>query len=418
MSTSKTASGSKDSAPDKNHFQRFINVLDLSRKLLINILLIIFSIVLLGLFIKNSFKKQLIIQPFKISSSLQDKGYTGEMVTSLFINKIKEIQNTGNSFYHNNISIVTPDGENKVDEFDIAFNNSIFTEIKSLLKFFGNRNSDNANGQLIFVDSILTLQFSFADYSITVTTKNNMDSVLSLAAEATLRYTDPYILAAYYLNSKRYDESLQIAQSILNDDNTDNDGLANHLRGFAYLKKGDTATAKALYMEALKTIKSPWLTYNNLGVIYYNENRFDSARIMFQKEIENSPATYPGYLNYANMLYKIYSDTSQYMERKNLLDSCAYYYKKAIGCKKDEIKLYSALLPVLYDQNDMNEFNDCEKKILEMNSGIYNIYFQLGIAMQRKHANDAAKVFFERTKTLLSDSISKWQVDLRIKSLE
>lgn len=175
--------------------EKITNYIELIKRLFVSLLLIVLSFIVLIFFLKNSFKKQLIIRPFKISTSLQNEGYTGEVLTSLFIDKIKEMQQIGGSFYHKN-KVIIPSSDNDVDEINVAFNNSIFSDVKSMFEYFGSKNSQYGNGQIIKVGKMFFMQFSLNNYSITILNKTTINELISSAAEFTLKYIDPYNLAS------------------------------------------------------------------------------------------------------------------------------------------------------------------------------------------------------------------------------
>lgn len=165
--------------------ERIINHIELIKKVLVSLLLIVLSFTLLIFLLRNSFKKQLIIKPFKISTSLEIEGYTGEVLTTLFIDKIKEMQQIGASFYHKD-KVILPSWDNEVDGINVAFNNSIFSDVKSMFEYFGSKSSQYGNGQIIKVDNMYVMQFSINNHSITILNKQTLNDLLSSAAEFTL----------------------------------------------------------------------------------------------------------------------------------------------------------------------------------------------------------------------------------------
>ena len=81
----------KVTASIKHRLPAVLDAIDTGRKLVVNLLMVALSIIVLLAFIKNAARKELLVRPFRISPSLQQKGYSAEIITSLFIDKIKSI---------------------------------------------------------------------------------------------------------------------------------------------------------------------------------------------------------------------------------------------------------------------------------------------------------------------------------------
>lgn len=411
--------GNSNETDFSSKFDFFVSKLDSARKLLLSLLIIILSGVLIYQYFKNAWTKQLLIKPFKISSRLQRIESNGEAVTSLFIDKIRDIQSSGASMYRDQ-QVILPAWENSFDEINTAFNNSIFSEAKSLLQYFGSSRVKYATGDLqLNQDSSLCVRFTIEHHPISVCGSQNLDSLLTALAEASLLYIDPYTLAAYYLKTGNLKQCAITIQYLLNDDLPENDGLALHLEGMLHLAKRDTLGAKIVFQKTLQKIKTPWLTFNNIGVIYFSEHKFDSARYYYKKAITANPDAYFGYLNFANVLYSTYaeSDVRTIPARKRLLilDSAIYYYKKAISKNKMQQKLYIALLPALYARNKIEEFKEYADKLEEMAPEEPLTPLQVGLVYKSSKMDILADSCFREAKTRCKgDSLKIKQIDFYI----
>jgi tetratricopeptide (TPR) repeat protein len=381
-------------------------VLELFRRLIVSVLALILSMLLIIFFIRSSFRKQVIIQPFKISgSSLTAKGYSGELLTALFVRRIREIQDTGSSLYHAN-KVVIPSWDDKLGNFDVAFANSSFGDIRSLLTYFGAIQSEVATGEIAEIDTEQVFLFKVDDLELKIRGKQ-IDEVLNQAAEAVVEKIDPYALAAYSWKIKDDIRCLQIAERLLNGDSRADKGLANHLRGLAYLQMCDTPQAKEAFLEALKDIKAKWITYSNLGLIYENADSDAVARQMFNKAIALNSTAYYAYLNFANLLYKEYGRS----HHTGQLDSAIRYYKKAIERDKPEYRLYIALLPALYDKPDTTEASIYRRKLWEMDNKNYLLYFQMARIYDKLNYCDEAQVNYILAERYCPDSAMRRTIE-------
>jgi len=393
---------------EKTKTERIIDVIDMVRKLVVGMLAVVLSIILLVFFIRNTAKNRIVIQPFKLSSTLAAKGYTGEMMTALFVQRIREMQDSGRSFYLKN-RVVMPSWDDKANEFSEALSESIFGEVKSLLEYFAGTNTQTATGQLSLIDSSLTFIFTLDGLPVKYSGGKDVNVLLGQAAEDALHQIDPFILTGYYYKKGDDVGCLKLSQELLNGSDTTHRGLANHMRGLAYLLRRDTLTAKEAFLTALKTIKSPWITLNNLGVIYDHYDSIETASEMYRRAIGLRPDGYQAYLNFANELYfKRYPG-----ERSGaVLDSCILLYRRAIARNPQESLLYMALLPTLYDKGDTVAAVQCRRKILEMAPGSYVTYFQIAAALKKVHRAQEAAYYFEAAKQhCMGDSLLIKQID-------
>ncbi len=411
--------GNSNESDFSSKFDLFVAKLDSARKLLVSLLIIILSGVLIYQYFKNAWTKQLLVKPFKISSRLQRIETNGETVTSLFIDKIRDIQSSGASMYRDQ-QVILPVWENSFDEINTAFNNSIFSEAKSLLQYFGSSRVKYATGDLqLNQDSSLCVRFTIEHHAISACGSQNLDSLLTALAEASLLYIDPYTLAAYYLKTGNLKQCAITIQYLLNDNLPENDGLAMHLEGMLHLAKHDTLGAKMVFQKTLQKIKTPWLTFNNLGVIYFAGHQYDSARYFYKKAISANPNAYFGYLNFANVLYSSYAECSpgstSWENRLQVLDSAIYYYKKAIYCNKMQQKLYIALLPALYARNKVAEFKEYADKLDEMAPDEPLTPLQVGLIYKNAQMVRLADSCFDVARArCMGDSIKIKQLDFYI----
>lgn len=365
----------------KNTIETFSNYIESVRKIALNLSIFIVVIVISIAIIRHQHKKELLIYPFKVPRVLADKGYTGEILTMKLINRIDSIKGTASDFYKSN-NVEVPSWENEIDEFKAAVGEDSYSKINTVLKFLVNSKSQSANGSVInYKKDSLQINFKISGQNDFVTLTNNIkniDSLILRSAEYVMEKSDPYYLGAWYMKTGQTNKCLEICQRMLNDDDDSNDGLALHLRGSVFLNPKDKkSNIKAIQIlsEAVKKMKSPWLTYNNLGVAYFYIGDFKSAAKMYKLSIESNSNTFGGYRNYANLLYQEYLLDNSKVKK---LDSAVQFYYKAIQYNKTDVKEYISIIPPLYVQNKIEEANQYYEKAIEMDEKNYLIYYQMG----------------------------------------
>jgi Tfp pilus assembly protein PilF len=409
MSTS-TPTTQKPSGSFRVAIENLSAFLDVTRKLLISCLVIIVTIILLIFIFYTYGKKRLIIHPIASSTSLQSIGYSGDILTTMLVEKVKQIESEGSIYYKSN-EVILSSWENEVDEISSSISSSSSALTKYIFDFL-DKKSISASGEIINSAKGLKIQFRITGVpAITARVDNisdsGIDELLTMAAEYILKQVNPYVLADYYLTEKKDKKKcLEIVQGMLNADDPENIGFANNLRGVIYMDD-DPQLAKQLFLKAIQTIKSPWLTYNNLGVLCNYLNEDDSAALLFREAIAINSKQYNPYLNYGNLMYKKYNiDTS----KRYCLDSAELLYKEGIKYGKTLVPLYVALLPALYDEGKVDEAKECYLKCIEMNPSYYLAYYQMGRIFLSHKEIPAALQEFALAESVCKDQSEKLEI--------
>ena len=395
----------KKRLPFKTAIENITGFIDASKKLLLDCLIIIVTVYLL-IFLLSSFrKKKLVIHPLTISTRLQTSGYTGDVLTIRLIERVKQLQSEGSSFYKSKEDLI-PSWDNQVEEVSSAVSSNTSELVKVLIGLF-DKNTQNATGEIVTVDSGLQIKFRIngdtpVKRSIPICSDAGMDTLLTSAAEYILRKIDPYVLAGYYLNkSKNEEKSLEIIQEMINSGDKDKMGFAFNLRGVVFFKSKPHLAQKMFY-DAIDLLKDPWLSYNNLGALYNYLGKQDSAVLMYQKGIKLDPDRAITYFNYGNLLYNKYINDST---NKGLLDSAGLLYEKAIEKDKRSISFYASLGLVLHEKGRLDEEQEYYEKCLEMASPDYVTYFNLGSRFYKYgRADDALRSFSKAEATCIDET--------------
>ena len=394
----------------KTAIEKITGFIDASKKLLLDCLIIIVTVYLLIFLISSFRKKKLVIHPLTISNSLQTNGYTGDIVTIRLIERVKQLQSEGSSFYKSKQELI-PSWDNQVEEVSSAVSSNTSELVKFVLNFF-DKNSQNATGEIIKVDSGLQIKFRIngdtpVKKSILICNDAGMDTLLTTAAEYILRKIDPYLLAGYYFKkSKNTEKSLEIIQEMINSGDKEKMGFAYNLRGLVFFKT-KPRLARKLFYDAIGLLKYPWISYNNLGVLYDEQAKPDSAILMFKKAIELDPDRAITYFNYGNVLYNRYINDSA---KKDLLDSAKLLIEKAIEKDKTSISFYASLGLVLHEKRKLEEEQEYYEKCLEMASPDYVTYFALSSRFYKYGRFDDALRSFSKAEAICVDEAEILQI--------
>lgn len=375
---------SSNKPSEKSRIERVTDFLELIRKIAVNVFLFLTVFIITIAVIVQSFKHEMVIYPFKVSKKMNEQGYTGEAITVRILDRMNIIKKRGTVYYKSN-NVVLPSWDSQIGEVKGLVGGDFYSKINSIFNFLLVNRSQTGNGEFtVCPTSNDSLQISFRitgrDDFLSAKDKN-VDSLINRTAEFLMEKSDPYDLGIWYIVNSQKVKALKLAQQLLNDKDATKDGIGLHLRGTALLSVSDTLSdrrAMVCFRAALKQLKAPWLTYNNLGVAYYYCKKYDTAAMMYEQSIKTKTNAFGTYRNYGNLLYKKYTID----KNKAHLDTAAKYYELAIKYDVSNVDEYLSVIPPLYAQNKIHLAQDYFEKAKEIAADDYRIYFQMGVVQQ------------------------------------
>jgi len=434
--------------PPTPFFERFTNFVETFRKVVVDILVFLIVIIFFITLINHYSKKQLIIYPFKACTAITNQGYTGEILTSMVLDRIHQIKNAGSIYYRQN-QLEMPSWDNGIDEYKDAVNNDIFTQASTLVKFFYSNNIKTAAGDIVaYGKHGIALHMRVGDDMIQLIadSTSGLDNLIDKAAQFVLEKTDPYNLASYYLSQQDPVNCLRITQKLLNDKKLHT--LALQLRGSAYIKVdscADNVIAIKFLDSALKNSKEKdkWLVYWNLGRAYFFQNDTAHAIKSFVESIKRNPENHSAYRYYGDLLRIEFENAGYDKKPIKKLDDAIDKYKTAIDYSPSEFNEYVSLISALYDKKAYYErqyyaglhnhpvpqevkTGKAQSEILAVNIGdtfrtlteIYPdtcmTYFKLGQIQEAHYQCADALASYQKAKALCKDTLVQRQIGFYI----
>lgn len=329
------------------------------RKILFDFCIIVLMLLLIIVLVVTSFQNKLLVMPVEIPNQLEKAGYTPALFTEKILDRVAFIKNEASSYYQNNdIKLATND--ERLEMVNTLVDNTPFEGFKGLINDFVNRNQRKATGKVMPKDDKLQMTFRIdAEFPVVFET-GNIDSIIFTTAEYIMQEIDPYRLGAFYFQTRQYQKCLTLVQRLLNDKDSKYKYLAFHIRGNVYIKMGNYYKknkqdsthrwlsvdyfnyAKSIFDSAIATnkLKSPWLSYNSMGVLYQDQQKYDTAKSWYRRSMTLNNAGAYAFYNYGNILL------DEYGKAKNAryLDSAIFYFKEAIKRNSANIDHYIGLL--------------------------------------------------------------------------
>lgn len=384
------------------------------RKIFFDFSLIVLVLLLVIVLIVTSFQRKLLVLPVEIPNQLEKAGYTPALFTEKILDRVEYIKNKASSYYKNNdIQLTTTDEHLEI--VNTLVNNTPFEGFKGLINDFLNRNQRKAGGKVMAKEDKLQMTFRIDGTTPLVIETVNVDSVIFSTAEYMMEEIDPYKLGAFYFQSGQYQKCLTLVQKLLNDNDSKYKYLAFHIRGNVYIQMGNyyrndkpdsTLTwlgddyfnyARGIFDSAIATnkLRSPWLSYNSMGVLYQDQQKYDTAKSWYRKSmISNNTGAYAFY-NYGNILMDEYmANPTKYPV---YLDSATFYFEEAIKRNSTNINHYIGLLTSYTLGQKTREAKEIFFKCLDMDPHNEAIYKAM-LTMYLKSGNLQMAEAYEKLK--------------------
>lgn len=331
--------------------------------------------------------------PFSVPPSLNDRGYSGDVVVAKIVSEIQDIlarryYDEQNPEAYRQITAqqdLTFSAENKLGFIDLQ---SLFSIGKTLL----GKKDKIIKGHITVDSNTLCLSIQMPDiqsYKINLNKKTPIDSVIHQAAIYLIRQTTPQYLVYYYLNKQAFDETEKLLQEIefkLSSHNkTTKSATYDYDKIQWYMSWTNLLLAKKEYSKALLKAEELKAAYPydlaaysqivnilNSEVIELENQRVDTARyislaqqaIALAHEIEQKNLNSVfldkkmamGWL-YANWAYMLQKCD---MQNKDILPK----YLKAIELLPHAPSPYNMLSYYYMDKKDLKEAENCIQKAI------------------------------------------------------
>jgi tetratricopeptide (TPR) repeat protein len=112
-------------------------------------------------------------------------------------------------------------------------------------------------------------------------------------------------LGNLYLDEGRYDEAINLYETVLKDMFYRKPYLAENNEGWAYYKKGDVVRSLSLIQEAVRTNPEFCQGFRNLGLIYRDQQKLDLSLEEFGRMLKKCPQNPEGHYELGTLLLRM-----------------------------------------------------------------------------------------------------------------
>ena len=403
-----------------NHCKNLSKKISKFLKIIINlstILVILISLVFIGLIFYHNFNSSgITIEPFSVPEDIKKKGYTGEAISKMLIDKIMKIKNNVPKNLKDYFSMENQEKlsvKNSVPTFEIEHVKvSLSSFLSSFMDIIG-VSKDTFSGELVMVDDKISITSRISGkegFKSRICKLEELDELLEEAAEHYLKLSNPLLLAVYQYKSDKdikKAEGLKKAEKILKDYIKNNKKNANvakayHLWGLIlYWKSKKTKKAEEMFRKAIAVNPKYDKVYSSLGFLLNRNDKIDEAIRIYEKAKDINPTA------------KTYNSLGLLYKKKGKIYKAEEMYKKAIEINIEFDSAYNNL-GVLYKENDeIGKTIEMYEKAKEMYEKAIEINPKHAIAYNNLCALKITKNEYEKALNLAYDAylVSKLNKD-------
>lgn len=279
----------------KRLIARLERLIEFARRLLVAIGLIIIFGYCIVLVATKMFEKKVVIHPFTVNDTLEQKGYSSTVVLHKLMAALNTIQGNGNGYFNRSFPAMEIGYHTEIELPDEGLSQYIQFALQKL-----DRNT-HVQGDIV-ADIAVSVNVVMAGKVLKVNA-SDIETAIQEAAIAVLKEIDPIRLAAY-LSTVRDNHLKEVALQLLNDSDKSNDAYGRHYLGIVYLYANKREQARNQFRAAIELMKDKNFTvpsYNNVGVTFFEEQRFDSAIQYYKKALRIDSSYYKTFLNLSNI---------------------------------------------------------------------------------------------------------------------
>jgi tetratricopeptide (TPR) repeat protein len=380
-------------------------------KILTASIVVAFIVIYIFFFIKDFKKSTVYIEPFQVPDDYAKNGFTGIVLANQIISKLSSIRESASTSMQSkkfSSSFSRVDSEIKIPGSDFSF--------MSLSDFFSKLSFGTQifRGELYHLNNNLTLHIRFGneDPFVVKATENQRDSALFEAAIYIYKKTQPYILAAYYLN-KDMAKCERVMRYELSQKYTDGDPWVYNLMGLYYnnlIKRSKCDSIDNInnrkfqelsmdyFNKAIESDTNFAIAYNNLGNVYKN-----------LKDAKNAEYNY-------NRAIKLDSNNSIFCTSRGDLYSKMQYVEKALAdydratlLDNKNAEAYNQRGNLFLAQKKFSEALSDFNMAISLDSTNKYAYNNRGVLNEDLHRNAEAYRDFKKAIILDSSYYSPWE---------
>jgi len=159
--------------------------------------------------------------------------------------------------------------------------------------------------------------------------------------------------------------------------------------GLKFHQLGDLINAEKIYLEVLKIDDKHHDSIHYLGVLAYQQKRFEDAIDLIEHSIQLNSRNAAAYTNRGNVLKDV-----------NRLTEAADSYKKALSINPNSSEAFANLGIIFKEMNQIEMALSSYEMALDINPNYSQAYFNKGNALKEIKLIDEALLFYEKAITL------------------
>lgn len=341
---------------------------------LVAVTLIVGAIVLV---VWEALRDVILIEPIKVAKQLAEAGYTPDVVASQLMSHIFHIRAKSRTtmerrplvFAGTRSDVVPPDGvllDNVLPERWF----SIRTIALYLRRVVGDH-STKVTGELIEQNGMLQFYLRIDGKRIDPLEgpRAGLEDLLTWAAHAVMRETEPYILAAYLFDTDRRAARTVVDKIIATEpEKSLTMARAYNLWGLILWKDGKLGEAIKRYKQALDINQKLPEVYNNLGDALSDDGTHDKAIKNYNEAISLNPKYAAAYSGLGITLYRKALAQRTLPSRRELLDEAIRNYREAIRVEPKQAHVHMNLgiaLVAVAESLPAGQTHEAEDKFVE-----------------------------------------------------
>lgn len=271
---------------------------------------ILFAVIFVFLVYRSLSDEAVIFEPLDVPSELETKGYSGRVITNKLIDAVVAFRNTVKTDAQ--LAEFRSTWQASETEIDIEVAGFSSQKVIKLFRYLLGIPSQRISGEITLANNHLQLNVRVGNSShIRKGQLDSLDKLVQEIAPLIVKDTDPYFFAVSNVE-KDPKTCLKTIRDLLNSEQSKWHPWAYNLWGRVLKEHGDHENARSKFLRVLElgwpryrgdSIRdAKAAAYNNLGIIYQNENKFTLAEDNFQSAIKVKPTYALAYSNLAKAL--------------------------------------------------------------------------------------------------------------------
>lgn len=150
------------------------------------------------------------------------------------------------------------------------------------------------------------------------------------------------------------------------------------------LSKNKFEEAKVIFQKILQNEPGNYKAHTNIGAIFLKQNKFDDAEKSFKDAINLKPDFVIAFYNLGIVQTKI-----------GKLDRAEKIFKEAISLKKDYVEAYASLGNIYLKKEQFDKAKKCFEKAIEYKPDFAEAHFNLGVTFGKQREYEQAEISYE-----------------------